>query len=248
VKALDHLRSGRPDAEYAAAAGQRIDPGGGHGQQRRAARVERQDGRADLDPLGDRGEESHHAGAVEPVELRDPQHIDAASLEVTGSLPEYTRITLADARAQSHLDASLAQSRFRRQRRVLGQLPAGRRRSRNVSTPSRASSCWPAQRNSIRSRSSAVARSVSSRNWRATSPRSSPGSRCAGSAVASRAVAVRYLVRVAAGSGTGGRSPGGGGARGTSASGALAGGPGGPGAGDPRSVQASFVRRMAAGR
>src|SRR5215469_2386930 len=72
VEALDDLRTGSSDAEDAATARERIDARCGHRQQRRTARVERQDRGADLYPLGNRSQEAHEAGRVKPVQFGGP--------------------------------------------------------------------------------------------------------------------------------------------------------------------------------
>ena len=82
VEALDHLRARRAEAEDAAAVGQGVDAGGGHGDQRRRAGVDRQDARRDLDVLGAGREVAHDADGVEAVGLGDPDHVEAGLLEL----------------------------------------------------------------------------------------------------------------------------------------------------------------------
>ncbi len=82
VEALDHLRARRAQAEDAAAVAHRVDAGGGHGDERRRARVDRQDGRADLDRLGGGGQVAHEAGRVVAVGLGHPYDVESGRLVV----------------------------------------------------------------------------------------------------------------------------------------------------------------------
>ncbi len=61
---------------------ERVDAGGRHGDQRRSAAVDGQDGRADLDALGLGGQVAHEARRVEAVGLGDPHHVEADLLEL----------------------------------------------------------------------------------------------------------------------------------------------------------------------
>ena len=66
------------------AARHRVDAGGGHGDQRRCAAVDRKDGRADLHALGLGGEEPHEARRVEAVGLGHPDDIEPDLLQRDG--------------------------------------------------------------------------------------------------------------------------------------------------------------------
>src|SRR5690606_39604573 len=81
VAALEPLGARGPEAEDDPAVGEGVEPGGGHGEERRWAGVDRQDRRADLDALGLGGDVAHEADAVEAVGLGDPDRVEAGLLE-----------------------------------------------------------------------------------------------------------------------------------------------------------------------
>ena len=72
VEALDHLGPRRAEAELAASARDGIDAGGRHGDQRRGAGVDGQDGGADVHPLRLGGQVPHEARRVVAVAPRPP--------------------------------------------------------------------------------------------------------------------------------------------------------------------------------
>ena len=82
VEALDHLGARGAETEDAATARHGIDAGRRHGDQRRRAAVDRQDGRADLDPLGLGGQVAHEARGVEAVGLGHPDDVEPDLLQL----------------------------------------------------------------------------------------------------------------------------------------------------------------------
>ena len=82
VEALDHLGPGRAEAEVEASVAERVDARGRHREERRGARVDGQDRRADLDALGEGGEVAHEARAVEAVGLGDPHEVEPRGLHL----------------------------------------------------------------------------------------------------------------------------------------------------------------------
>ena len=82
VEALDHLGARGAEPEDAAAAGDRIEAGGRHGDQRGRPAVDRQDGRADLHPLGLGGQVPHVARGVVAVGLGHPDDVEPDLLEL----------------------------------------------------------------------------------------------------------------------------------------------------------------------
>ena len=98
VEALDHLGARGPEAQVEAPVAQRVDPGRGHGDERRRPRVDRQDPRPDLDALGERRQVAHEARAVEAVGLGDPDEVEAGGLHLCDGCadflkpPEYAKI------------------------------------------------------------------------------------------------------------------------------------------------------------
>ena len=84
VEALDDLGARGAEAEDAAAARQGVDAGRRHGDERRRARVDGQDGRADLEALGLGGQVAHEARGVVAVGLGDPDHVEPGLLELDG--------------------------------------------------------------------------------------------------------------------------------------------------------------------
>ena len=86
---------------------QRVDARRGHREERRGARVDGQDRRADLDALGERGEVAHEARAVEAVGLGDPDEVEPRRLhldDLPGGLLEAARV--AELRADLHVATS----------------------------------------------------------------------------------------------------------------------------------------------
>ncbi len=92
VPPLDHLRPRRPDAEREPAAGNVVEPGRGHRGQRGRARVQLEDPRGDLQPLGPGGDEAKLADRVEAVGLGH-EHDLQARLLVVGELLHRLRET-----------------------------------------------------------------------------------------------------------------------------------------------------------
>ena len=81
VEPLDHLRPRRAEAEHEPPAGQLVEPDRRHRDQRRRPRVDRQDARADLRPLGHRRQEPQRRHRVGRVRLAGPQVVDADRFE-----------------------------------------------------------------------------------------------------------------------------------------------------------------------
>ena len=82
VEPLDHLWARRAEAEVEPPVAQRVDACGGHREERRGARVDGEDRRADLDALGERGEVAHEARAVEAVGLGHPHEVEPRRLHL----------------------------------------------------------------------------------------------------------------------------------------------------------------------
>jgi hypothetical protein len=81
VEALDHLRARGAEAQDGAAAADVVEPGRGLQECSRRAREDVEDGCADLDRLGLRGEVSHEGGGVEAVGLWHPDAVKAGILQ-----------------------------------------------------------------------------------------------------------------------------------------------------------------------
>ena len=82
VPALDHLRAGRAEPQREPAARDVVQPGRGHPQQRGRARVQREDPRRDLHPLGLGRDITQLAHRVEAVGLGHEHDVDPGPLEV----------------------------------------------------------------------------------------------------------------------------------------------------------------------
>jgi hypothetical protein len=76
VETLDDLGARRAETEVESAIGERVDAGGGHGDQCGSPRVDRQDRRADLHRLGQGGKVAHERGTVETVRLGHPDQVE----------------------------------------------------------------------------------------------------------------------------------------------------------------------------
>ncbi len=94
VPALDHLRSGGPEAEHEPPVGQGVEGRCGLGDQGGAARVERDDAGHQLGGLGFRCEVAERGDQVVAVYLRAPQQVDTGRLEVAGLLGHDLRIAV----------------------------------------------------------------------------------------------------------------------------------------------------------
>src|SRR5882757_4236724 len=90
MEALDHLRTGRPDAEPEPPVGDVVDAGRRHGEQRRGARVDRHDAGAELDGGCLCRQVTELADRIERVRLRDERDVDAALLELDDLLGRLT--------------------------------------------------------------------------------------------------------------------------------------------------------------
>lgn len=88
VEALDNLRPRCAKTQDVAAAGDVVQPGCGHGRQRRRARIQLQDARGQLDPFGLGGEVAQRAHRVERVRLGHEHDVEPGPLEV-GDLRGY---------------------------------------------------------------------------------------------------------------------------------------------------------------
>jgi hypothetical protein len=80
VPALGDLRARDAEAEAEAAAGERVEGRGGHRGHRGLAGRDLEDGRADVDALGLRGDPGEHGGRVGAVGLGGPAHRVAESV------------------------------------------------------------------------------------------------------------------------------------------------------------------------
>ena len=84
VEALDHLGPGCAEAQDETPPRELVDADRRHGQERRSARVERQDARADLRLLRHRGQEPHGGDRIGGVSLAGPEVLDADVLQPLG--------------------------------------------------------------------------------------------------------------------------------------------------------------------
>ena len=107
VPSLRHLRTGHPETQPEATAGQSVQGRGGHRRHRRGPRRDLEDPRSDADALGPRGDRGEHRRSVGAVGLRGPDHVVAETVRRHGQF--HPRGQLGRARrqrqgqAQSHL-------------------------------------------------------------------------------------------------------------------------------------------------
>ncbi len=80
VPALRDLRAGGAEAEHEAASGERVQGRPGHRRSRRRPRRDLHDRRAELDPLGLRGQPAEHGDDVGAVALGDPDGVEPVRL------------------------------------------------------------------------------------------------------------------------------------------------------------------------
>ena len=92
VEALDDLRARGAQPQDEAAPGQLVEADGRHRHERRGARVEGQDARADLRLPGHRGQEPHGGDGVGRVGLARPEVVDAHVLQPFGVRGELVRV------------------------------------------------------------------------------------------------------------------------------------------------------------
>ena len=105
VPALDHLRARRTEPEDEPAIGQRVERRRSLRDQRRAARVERDDARHQLDRRGLAGQVAERRHEVVAVDLRSPDQIDARRLEIAGLRGQLLGVTVeSDGRGDLHAE------------------------------------------------------------------------------------------------------------------------------------------------
>src|SRR5690606_27843337 len=85
--------------------GEPVEAHGGHGQERRGPRVEGQDGRADLGPIGDGRQEPEGGHRVGGVGLPGPEVLDAGILEPPGEGGVAVHVVAPDADRGAQLQA-----------------------------------------------------------------------------------------------------------------------------------------------
>ena len=81
VKTLDDLGSRSAQTERESAIAQRVYAGRRHGQEPGRARVNRHDGRTDLERRGSCGQVPHERRAIEAPDFGDPNHVEASLLK-----------------------------------------------------------------------------------------------------------------------------------------------------------------------
>ena len=108
VEPLDHLGTGRSQAQDAAPLRELVDADRRHGQECRGARVEGQDARADLRPLRDRGQEPHGGHGVGAVGLARPEVLDPDVLQPLGVGCERVGVVTHPTMAPSFIDRLLS--------------------------------------------------------------------------------------------------------------------------------------------
>jgi len=81
VEPLDDLRPRRSESQFEAPTRHGIEPGCGHGEKCRCARIEGQDARRQRDRRGERGEVAESADGIEGVRLGNLDDVGTGPLE-----------------------------------------------------------------------------------------------------------------------------------------------------------------------